>query len=75
VSWPLEFTHDLSALANGPQTWVVTELGFTSARTLERMMKLQDVILKGMAKKIRLAGRGGDHRSFAIEPGLRELFG
>jgi hypothetical protein len=34
-----------------------------SAAEVERMMKLQDVLLKAMAKKMWLVGSGGDHRS------------
>jgi hypothetical protein len=33
-----------------------------SAAEMERMMKVQDVLLKAMAKKITLVGGGGNYR-------------
>jgi transposase len=52
VICPVEFTRDLSGLGFGEGRWVVENAQQCSAAELERMMKLQDVLLKAMAKKI-----------------------
>jgi hypothetical protein len=41
---------------------VVDETQHYSAAEMERMMKVQDMLLKAMAKKITLVGGGGNHR-------------
>ena len=46
------FTSDLSALKNRPHAGEVEATQAYSAAKMERMMKLQDVLLKAMAKKI-----------------------
>jgi hypothetical protein len=50
---PVQFTHDLSALKGGGGCWRVETPQPYSAAETERMMKLQDVLVKAMAKKIR----------------------
>jgi transposase len=51
VSYPVEVTRDLSALAGG-RCWVVDQAQQYTAAEMKRMMKVQDVLLKAMAKKI-----------------------
>jgi hypothetical protein len=46
----------------GRWCWVVDETQHYSAAEMERMMKVQDMLLKAMAKKITLVGGGGNHR-------------
>jgi transposase len=52
VICPVEFTNDLSALEKRREAGRVQDFQQYSAAEMERMMKLQDVILKAMAKKI-----------------------
>jgi transposase len=52
VICPVEFTRELSAWRGGEGCWVVDETWLYSAAEMERMMKVQDVLLKAMAKKI-----------------------
>jgi transposase len=49
---PVLFTRDLSGLGFGRRSWVVDKSEYWWAVELERMMKLQDVLLKAMAKKM-----------------------
>ena len=60
---PVELIRDLSALEESGGT--LEEVESTqqySASEMERMMKLQDVLLKAMAKKITWWDGGRDHR-------------
>ena len=52
VICPVEFTPDLSALKIGGGSWRLNIYQKFSAAKTERMMKLQDVLLKAIAKKI-----------------------
>jgi hypothetical protein len=56
----LSLTCDLSALKKAAGRWEVESTQRYSAAGMERMMKLQDVLLKTIAKKIMAAGRKGD---------------
>ena len=49
---PVQFTRDLSALKSGGGSWRLEIPKQYPAAEVERMMKLQDVLLKAMAKKI-----------------------
>ena len=52
MSCPVEFTRELSAWPGEGSCWGVNETQRYSATEMERMMKIQDVLLKAMAKKI-----------------------
>jgi hypothetical protein len=52
VSCPVQFTRDLSVWRGDGRCWVVDETQQYSVAKMERMMKVQDVLLKAMARKI-----------------------
>jgi hypothetical protein len=52
VICPVQFTRDLSGRRFGAEKLRVDKGAQYSAAEVERMMKLQDVLLKAMAKKI-----------------------